>query len=304
VNEPTQFAAHVRSIAHSLIPVSNNCLCDQSSEVVVILPANTFHGNGDVGGRDGIVTNSDLRADKIRLSLLSSGNRRGRARVWLSSKTREVLLSKLNELSVRNTSSTNKNHTIGCVVCLDVVDQIVSLYALDVLSRAQNRPSQWLSLESCCVQVIEHNFLQLLIHLLRFSQDNITLSLNSLGLELGVLKDIREDVDGSGYICVEGFGIVYGVLTLQTMLAFSNPFRLIQTYRCVGIQMTTHVLDFKLQLLLCPVAGTLDAPSILISTPCEPIESYLEGKMFQEVSCAIGLVRFRARPSINPHPNS
>jgi hypothetical protein len=41
-----------------------------------------------------------------------------------------------------------------------------------------------------------------------------------LGLELGVLQDIGKDVDSSGYICVEGLGIVYSVLTLQTMLAF------------------------------------------------------------------------------------
>jgi hypothetical protein len=68
--------------------------------------------------------------------------------------------------------------------------------------------------------------------------------------------------------------------------------------------MTTHVLDFKLQLLLCSVAGTLNASSMPISTSRMPIESYLKGKMFQEVSCAIGLVRFRSGSSINPHPDS
>jgi hypothetical protein len=68
--------------------------------------------------------------------------------------------------------------------------------------------------------------------------------------------------------------------------------------------MTTHVLDFELQLLLCSVAGTLKPSSMPSSTIFEPIESYLEGKMFQEVSCAIGPVRFRSRSSINPHPDS
>jgi hypothetical protein len=68
--------------------------------------------------------------------------------------------------------------------------------------------------------------------------------------------------------------------------------------------MTTHVLDFELQLLLCSVAGTLKPSSIPSSNPYEPIESYLEGKMFQKVSCAIGPVRFRSRSSINPHPDS
>ena len=68
--------------------------------------------------------------------------------------------------------------------------------------------------------------------------------------------------------------------------------------------MTTHVLDLELQLLLCPVAGTLNPTLMPFLTPYEPIESYLEGKMFQEVSGAIGLVCFRPRSSINPHPNS
>jgi hypothetical protein len=68
--------------------------------------------------------------------------------------------------------------------------------------------------------------------------------------------------------------------------------------------MATHVLDFELQLLLCSVAGTLNPSSIPSSTQYEPIELYLEGKMFQEVSCAIGPVRLRSRSSINPHPNS
>jgi hypothetical protein len=43
-----------------------------------------------------------------------------------------------------------------------------------------------------------------------------------LGLKLGVLEDIGEDVDGSGYICVEGLGIVYSILTLQLLLASFN----------------------------------------------------------------------------------
>jgi hypothetical protein len=68
--------------------------------------------------------------------------------------------------------------------------------------------------------------------------------------------------------------------------------------------MTTHVLNFELQLLLCSIAGTLKASSMPICYMYELIESYLEGKMFQEVSCAIGLVRFRSRSSVNPHPDS
>lgn len=75
VDESAKLATHVRSISHSLIPVSDNCLGDQSSEVVIILPANTLHSNGNVGSWDSIVTDSDLGTDEFWLSLLGSSNR-------------------------------------------------------------------------------------------------------------------------------------------------------------------------------------------------------------------------------------
>src|ERR1700759_5709684 len=73
VHETAKLAAHMRSIDHRLIPVSDNCLCDQSSEIIIVLPANTFHGNSDIGSWDSIVTDSHLRADESRLFLLGSG---------------------------------------------------------------------------------------------------------------------------------------------------------------------------------------------------------------------------------------
>jgi hypothetical protein len=81
-------------------------------------------------------------------------------------------------------------------------------------------------------------------------------------------------------------------------------FRRYPTYRCVCVQVSTHVLNFQLQLLLRPVASTLDLSSISYSIPCRPIEANLEGKMFQEVSCAIRLIRLCPRSSINPHTHS
>jgi len=108
------------------------------------------------------------------------------------------------------------------------------------------------------MQVIKHNFLQLLVNLLRFSQDNITLALNGLGLEFGVLKNIGEDVDRRGYVCVESLGVVDSILTLQSLLASAILIRRILTYRCIGIEVATHILDFQLQLLLRSVAGALN----------------------------------------------
>jgi hypothetical protein len=107
------------------------------------------------------------------------------------------------------------------------------------------------------VKMIENDFLQLLINLFGLSQDDIALSLNCLWFEFRVREDIGKYVDGGRDIGIEGFGVVYGVLTLRSILALTLASRSIQTYRCVGIEVTTHILDFQLQLLLCSVAGTL-----------------------------------------------
>jgi len=215
VDESTELATNVRSVAHSLVPVTNNSLGNQSSEVVVILPADTLHGNSNVGSRDGIITDSNLRADEVRLSLLGRSDGRGSAGRRLCWEAREVLLSKLNELLVGNATRTDQDHSIGSVVGLDVVDQVVSLDALDVLGRTQDCTSQRLSLESGRMKVVEHNLLQLLVNLLGFSQDHVTLALDRLGLEFRVLEDIGEDVDSRRNIRVEGLGVVHGVLTLS-----------------------------------------------------------------------------------------
>lgn len=75
-----------------------------------------------------------------------------------------------------------------------------------------------------------------------------------------------------------------------------------QTYRCIGIQMSTHVLNFELQLRLCPVASTLIITLVSMNEIHEPM--YLESKMLQEVCCAIGLVRFCPTPGIDPNTYS
>lgn len=79
MDESTELATNVRSVAHSLVPVTNNSLGNQSSEVVVILPADTLHGNSNVGSRDGIITDSNLRADEVGLPLLGGSDGRGSA---------------------------------------------------------------------------------------------------------------------------------------------------------------------------------------------------------------------------------
>lgn len=62
--------------------------------------------------------------------------------------------------------------------------------------------------------MVEDNLLELLVNLLLLAQDHITLTLDGSRLELGVLEDVGEDVDGLGDIVVEGLGVVDGVLAL------------------------------------------------------------------------------------------
>jgi hypothetical protein len=64
------------------------------------------------------------------------------------------------------------------------------------------------------VKVVEDNLLELLVNLLLLAQDHITLTLNGTSLELGVLKNIGEDVDGLGDIVVEGLSVVNSVFPL------------------------------------------------------------------------------------------
>ena len=76
------------------------------------------------------------------------------------------------------------------------------------------------------------------------------------------------------------------------------------TYRCVGVQVATHILDFQLQLLLCPAACTLNYHQSRLSPSYIQLIAYLEGKMLQEVCCSIGLIRLCSGTGINPHTNS
>lgn len=63
--------------------------------------------------------------------------------------------------------------------------------------------------------MVEDDFLELLVNLLLFAENDITLALDGLGLELGVLEDIGENVDGCGDVVVESLGVVDGVFALS-----------------------------------------------------------------------------------------
>lgn len=126
---------------------------------MVIVPANTLNCKSNVSSRDSVVTKTDLGTNELGLALLlsgkgSSGRRRGSRR-----QTAKVLLSKLDKGIVLDTTGTDKNGLLGQVVGLDVVDEIVTLDALDVLLGSENGAAKRLALEGSGVEVVENNFL-------------------------------------------------------------------------------------------------------------------------------------------------
>lgn len=64
------------------------------------------------------------------------------------------------------------------------------------------------------MKVVEDDFLELLVNLLLFAENDVALALDGLGLELGVLQNIGKNVDSCGDVGVEGLGVVDGVFAL------------------------------------------------------------------------------------------
>lgn len=212
VNETAELAALVRSAAHGLVVVADNSLSNQSGEVVVIVPANTLDSNGNVGGRDGVVTNAQVGSDESGLPLGQEvGGVLGRGH----GESREVLLGKVDELLVGDATGTNKDHAVSGIVGLDVVGELGASDVANVLLGAQDGAAQRLVLVGGGVEVVEDNLVELLLNLLGLAQDDIAFPLNGRGLELGVLEDIGQDVDGLGDIGVECPGEVDSVLALH-----------------------------------------------------------------------------------------
>ncbi len=214
VDEAGELAAHVGGVAHGLVPVTDDSLGDESSEVILRLPGDTLNSDGDVGGWDGLIEDADLGTNESWLALLLLCEAGGGGGVWLCWEAGKVLLGELNELLVGDTTGTNKDHAVSSIVGLDVVDEILALNALDVLGWAKDGAAEWLSLESGGVKVVENNLLELLVNLLGLAEDNIALALDGALVELGVLKNIGKDVDGGWDISVECLGIVDGGLAL------------------------------------------------------------------------------------------
>lgn len=211
MDETAELAALVRSVAKSLVVVANDGLGDESSEVVVVGPADTLNGNSNVGGGDGIVADADIRADEVGLLLGEDGSA---ALGGGSGELGEVLVGHLDELLVGDATGANENHAVGGVVVLDVVHELGAGDVTDVLTGAEDGTAEGLVLVGGSVEVVENNLLELLLNLLGLAEDDVALALDGGLLELGVLENILENVDALGDVLVESLGEVDSVLAL------------------------------------------------------------------------------------------
>ena len=169
VDERAELAAEVGGVAHGTVPVADDGLGDKSSEVVIILPANTLNSESNVSGGDGVITESDLRSNELGGTLLlgrKGDGGRGRGLGW---ETTEVLLREPDELLMRNTAGTNQNHAVSGVVGLNVLEEVVTVDGLDILLRAEDSAAKGLALESGGMEMIKNNFFELLVNLLLFT---------------------------------------------------------------------------------------------------------------------------------------
>lgn len=74
------------------------------------------------------------------------------------------------------------------------------------------------------------------------------------------------------------------------------------SHRSVGVQVATHVLNLELELALAALLGSLRRLLDCVSA-LKQLSSvvYLEGKVLEEVSSAVGLVGLGAATSIDPN---
>lgn len=212
VDEATELAALVRGIAHGLIVIADNGLGDQGSEIVVRVPADALDGQGDVGNSHGVVAYSHVGADEVGLLLRQQV---GVVLGAFAGEAGKVLLGQLDELLMRDATGADKHHAVGGVVVLNVIDQLGPGNVADVLAGTKDGAAQRLMLECRGVQVVKDNLVELLLDLLGLAQNHVALPLDGRLFELGVLKNIGQDIDALGDIRVECLGKVDGIFALD-----------------------------------------------------------------------------------------
>jgi hypothetical protein len=233
-----QLGAQQRARTQTSVPVAHDAAHDHHREVVGRLPSDTFNGDGKVQGRHGVVSDPDLGSGKDGLGLSALAERDGVGRLGQRSK---VLGSELAEFLVVDGTGTNEDHSVGSVVGVDVRLQVTLRDRVDVVLGSENGLTQRLAGKGDGVQVVKHDLFQLLVNLFLLSEDDVSLPLDRIFLQLRVLQNVRDNADGAGDVLLERLGVVDGLFS-----------------RRVGVQVGTNVLNLELEGSLSSVLGSLE----------------------------------------------
>lgn len=251
------------------VPVANDGLGHKRSVVVRRVGRHTLDGYGNVGSRNGIITETHLSTDEF-------GHVRGVTRASARSdrggrglEAAEVLLSKSNKLLVLDSTGTNKNNAVRLVVLLDVVANLGLGNDLDVVSGAGNGAAKRLTLEGHGVEMVKDNVLVRLGSVIGMLEYGLTFTLNHSIVDSRVLENISQDLNGLGNVGLEGLGRDGRVFTRER-----------------GVQLSSNRLNRLLNLGLGAGRGAL------------------ESEVLEKVGRSVVVFVLGTRSSVNPKTHS
>ena len=131
-----------RRSAHGTVPVADDGLHDHHGEVVRRAPADALHSDGDVRGRHVVVPDADFGPHEGRFRVGESAEGDGAGR---DGQCGEMLFSELDEFVVVHSARADEHHAVGCVVCLDVVGQVIPFDGEDVVLGSEDGSAKGLT---------------------------------------------------------------------------------------------------------------------------------------------------------------
>mmetsp|Transcript_661 Transcript_661/g.896 ORF Transcript_661/g.896 Transcript_661/m.896 type:complete len:214 (+) Transcript_661:1128-1769(+) len=149
---------------------------------------------------------------------------------------------------------------------MDVIGEVGLGEGLDIFFGSEDGATEARALECGGVEVVEDEFFLLLVDLGHFPEDDIALAFDGALVEFGLEEDIGEDLDGLADVLLEYLCEIDRLFTGG-----------------VGVEVSAHVLDFDLELLLGAFGGAL------------------EGHVFEEVCGSVVLGGFVAGSCVDPY---
>ena len=226
-----QSRGHIGARAEEPIPLAQDLLHQHERDGVLVRPAHGLEGHGDGGVRIGVVDLHSLRGGEP----LRDGGHHG-AVGRLAREVAEGAVGHFHELRVRRwgrshvivvqRTCSGDHHTRRGVVRLDVVDQVGTADALDVLLGTQNRVAKTAALVGRRVEEVEHHLVLVLEHVLHLEEDRVALAVYRCGIVVGVQKNVAQDVHGVADVFVETTGIVHGLLATRIAISYEQKWRI------------------------------------------------------------------------------